>query len=191
MHSIPETSQYFVRVCRLHPSVGRAKLRLAMTIREIKPDVDCDSLLAGAQFADAFRVTVAYAGLDARAAAERMFSRNPRWVQSLLNLRNAIVAPFGLKTSGTNDARNRGVIGLFPVLSETPQRLVAGFNDHHLDFRVVVDVLPAGGGREVTATTLVLTHNWFGRIYLAAIMPFHRMIAKTLLKQVCQVPASH
>ena len=31
---------------------------------------------------------------------------------------------------------------MFPVLSETPERLVAGFNDHHLDFRVVVDVLP-------------------------------------------------
>jgi hypothetical protein len=26
-----------------------------------------------------------------------------------------------------------------------------------------------------------------GRAYLTAIMPFHRMIAKTLLKQVCQV----
>ena len=162
-----------------------------MTIREIKPDVDCNSLLAGAQFADAFRVTVADVGLDARGAAERMFSRNPRWVQSLLDLRNAIAAPIGLKTSGANDATPQGMIGLFPVLSETPQRLIAGFNDHHLDFRVVVDVLPAGGAKEVTATTLVLTHNWFGRAYLTAIMPFHRMIAKTLLKQVCQVPAPH
>jgi hypothetical protein len=170
-----------------------------MTIREIKPDVDCESLLAGAQFADAFRVTVADTSLDARHAAERMFSRNPRWVQFLLDLRNAIVAPLGLKTSGADgvsaqamtQGMTRGMIGLFPVLSETPERLVAGFNDHHLDFRVVVDVLPAGGGREVTATTLVLTHNWFGRAYLTAIMPFHRMIAKTLLKQVSQAPASY
>jgi hypothetical protein len=155
-----------------------------MTIREISPDIDRDSVLAGAQFADAFRVTVADASLDARAAAERMFSRNPRWVQSLLNLRNAIVAPFGLKSSGANDASTRGMIGLFPVLSETPQRLVAGFNDHHLDFRVVVDVAPADHGQQVTATTLVLTHNWLGRAYLGVIMPFHRMISKTLLGQV-------
>ncbi|HET7886904.1 MAG TPA: DUF2867 domain-containing protein [Bradyrhizobium sp.] len=162
-----------------------------MTIREIKPEVDREGLLAGAQFADAFRVTVADTGLDARRAAERMFSRNPRWVQSLVDLRNAIAAPFGLKTSGANDATRLGMIGLFPVLTETPERLVAGFNDHHLDFRVVVDVLPAAGaGREVTATTLVLTHNCFGRAYLAAIMPFHRMIAKTLLKQVDRAPAS-
>ena len=157
-----------------------------MMIREIRPDVDCDSLLAGAQFADAFRVTVAGATLDARAAAERMFLRNPRWVQSLLDLRNAIVAPFGLKTSGADDTTTHGMIGLFPVLSETPERLVAGFDDHHLDFRVVVDVAPAERGQEVTATTLVLTHNWLGRAYLSVIMPFHRMIAKTLLKQVGQ-----
>ncbi|HZR74329.1 DUF2867 domain-containing protein [Bradyrhizobium sp.] len=160
-----------------------------MMIREIRPDVDRDSLLAGAQFADAFRVTVSDARLDARAAAMRMFSESPRWVQALLDLRNRIVAPFGLKTSGEREATSRGMIGLFPVLSETPQRLVAGFNDHHLDFRVIVDVVPSGGAKDVTATTLVLTHNWFGRAYLTAIMPFHRMIAKTLLKQV-SVPAS-
>jgi Protein of unknown function (DUF2867) len=159
-----------------------------MMIREVEPNVDRERVLAGAQFADAFRVTVAGASLDARAAAERMFSRNPRWVQSLLNLRNAIVAPFGLKTSGANDASTRGMIGLFPVLSETPQRLVAGFNDHHLDFRVVVDVLPAGDGREVTATTLVLTHNRLGRAYLAVILPFHRLITKSLLGQILQAP---
>jgi uncharacterized protein DUF2867 len=166
-----------------------ATLRLAMTIREIKPDVDRDSVLAGAQFADAFRVTVQDAGLDARSAAERMFSNSPRWVEALVDLRNRIVAPFGLKTSGKDEVEAGGMIGLFPVLSETPERLVAGFDDHHLDFRVVVDVAPAGRDREVTATTLVLTHNWFGRAYLAAIMPFHRMIAKTLLGQVLQAPA--
>jgi hypothetical protein len=160
-----------------------------MMIREIRPDVDRGSLLAGAQFADAFRVTVPEAGLDARSAAERIFSRSPRWVEMLLELRHRIVAPFGLKTSAAHEAKAFGMVGIFPVLSETPERLVAGFNDHHLDFRVVVDVLPARSGREVTATTLVLTHNWLGRAYLTAIMPFHRMIAKTLLKQVCQTPA--
>jgi uncharacterized protein DUF2867 len=162
-----------------------------MTIREIKPDVDRDSLLAGAQFADAFRVTIADAGLNARGAAERIFSESPRWVEALLDLRNKIVAPLGLKTSAEREARSGGMVGMFPVLSETPERLVAGFNDHHLDFRVVVDVAPAGGGQEVTATTLVLTHNWFGRAYLMAIMPFHRLIARTLLGQVCQVPHSN
>jgi hypothetical protein len=157
-----------------------------VTIREIEPDVDRARVLAGAQFADAFRVTVIDAKLDARAAAERIFSRNPRWVQMLIDLRNAIVAPFGLKTSGKDEAKAGGMVGLFPVLSETPGQLIAGFNDRHLDFRVVVDVAPVDGSpdQEVTATTLVLTHNRLGRAYLAAITPFHRVIARTMLAQV-------
>lgn len=167
---------------------GGAQNFVAMTIREIEPDVDRDSVLAGAQFADAFRLTVTDVKLDARSAAERIFSRNPRWVQALLDLRNKVVAPFGLKTSGEGDASTGGMIGLFPVLSETPQRLVAGFNDHHLDFRVVVDVAPADRGQDVTTTTLVLTHNWVGRAYLTVILPFHRLIAKSLLRQVCLAP---
>jgi uncharacterized protein DUF2867 len=152
--------------------------------REIKPEVDRDSVLAGAQFADAFQITVADANLNARGAAERMFSRSPRWVEMLLGLRNMIAAPAGLKTSGEGEPNTGGVIGLFPVLSETPDRLIAGFDDHHLDFRVVVDVAPEDGNRKVTTTTLVLTHNRLGRLYLAAILPFHRLIAKSLLRQV-------
>jgi len=165
-------------------------MNLATNMREIRPDVDRDSVLPGAQFADAFRVTVADADLDARSAAERIFSRNPRWVDALLRLRHMIVAPFGLKTSGVGEPNAHGMVGIFPILSETPGRLIAGFDDHHLDFRVVVDVAPAGTGRDVTATTLVLTHNRFGRAYLAFIMPFHRLIAKTHLRQVGLNPAS-
>ena len=77
-------------------------------------------------------------------------------------------------------------IGIFPVVSETPDRLVAGFNDRHLDFRVVVDVVGADGSRHVTATTLVLTHNLLGRTYLAIIMPFHRLIVPAMLRQVAR-----
>ena len=155
-----------------------------MTVREVTPEIDPATLLAGAQFIDAYRVAVDGAALDARKAAERMFARGPRWIETLLRLRNLVVAPFGLKTSGEGEPATGGMIGIFPVVSETPERLVAGFNDHHLDFRVVVDVAPKGGGQEVTTTTLVLTHNWLGRTYLAVIMPFHRLIARVMLQQI-------
>ncbi|MDH8447809.1 DUF2867 domain-containing protein, partial [Klebsiella pneumoniae] len=65
----------------------------------------------------------------------------------------------------------RESIGPFPVISETPQRLVAGFDDKHLDFRIVVDVTGGAGGRQVSATTLVKTNNSLGRVYLTIIMP--------------------
>jgi hypothetical protein len=157
-----------------------------MKIREVAPEVDSGALLAGAQFVDAYRVALDGTALDARQAAEKMFARGPRWIEALLRLRNAIVAPFGLKKSGANEPAPGGMIGIFPVLSETPQRLVAGFNDHHLDFRVVVDVAPAEAGQQVTTTTLVLTHNLLGRAYLAIILPFHRLIARVMLRQVAE-----
>ncbi len=155
-----------------------------MRVDEVEPNVDHAALLPGAQFVDAFRIAVAGPALDARNAAQRMMGRSPRWIETLLSLRNAVVAPFGLKTSGAGEPAAGGVIGIFPVLSETPDRLVAGFNDSHLDFRVVVDVSSSGQGQQVTATTLVRTHNRLGRAYLAIILPFHRLIVPTLLRQV-------
>jgi Protein of unknown function (DUF2867) len=155
-----------------------------MTVHEITPTVDADALLAGAQFADAFRIEINDREIDARRAAERMMARQPRWAEALVSLRNFLVAPLGLKTSGATPTAPRDMIGIFPVVSQTPDRLVAGFNDKHLDFRVVVDVTPPTGVRQITATTLVLTHNRLGRTYLAIILPFHRLIVPALLRQV-------
>jgi Protein of unknown function (DUF2867) len=157
-----------------------------MKVHEVAPDVDPSPLLAGALLVDAYRVAVDGHALDARTAAEKIFARSPRWIEALLRLRNLVVAPFGLKTSGRGEPASGGLVGIFPVVSETPQRLVAGFNDHHLDFRVVVDVAAVADGQEVTTTTLVKTHNWLGRIYLIVIMPFHRLISRTLLRQVTE-----
>ncbi len=155
-----------------------------MTVRETTPAADTDALLAGAQFADAFCIEIGDRDLDARRAAERMMARQPRWAEALLSLRNLLVAPLGLKTSGAGPGVPRDMIGIFPVVSQTPNRLVAGFNDRHLDFRVVVDVSAPGDIRQVTATTVVKTHNRLGRAYLALIMPFHRLIVPALLRQV-------
>ncbi|OKO73084.1 DUF2867 domain-containing protein [Bradyrhizobium sp. NAS96.2] len=155
-----------------------------MRVDEITPNVDSDALLAGAQFIDAFRIATTDPGLDARHATEAMVARWPRWFEWLIALRNLLVAPLGLKTTGATEGVDRDMIGIFPVVSETPERLVAGFNDKHLDFRLVVDIAPAGSARSITATTLVLTHNWFGRAYLAVIMPFHRLIVPVMLRKV-------
>jgi hypothetical protein len=157
-----------------------------MKVQEVAPDTNTAPLLAGAQFADAFRIDVEGAHLDARRAIVLITSRSPRWVETLTRLRNLLVGPFGLKTSGETETPRRETIGLFPVLAETPDRMIMGFNDKHLDFRVVVDVVPPGSvpSQQVTLTTLVKTHNRFGRIYLAIITPFHRLIAPAMLRRV-------
>jgi hypothetical protein len=155
-----------------------------MNIREVEPEVDAGGLLAGAQFIDAFSITVDGTALDARHAAEKMLTHGPRWIETLIRLRNRLVQPFGLKTPAPTETASSVAIGIFPVLSETPDRLIAGLDDKHLDFRLVVDIATSGRGQRVTATTLVLTHNLLGRTYLAIILPFHRLIVRTLLRQV-------
>ncbi|MES2602255.1 MAG: DUF2867 domain-containing protein [Pseudomonadota bacterium] len=159
-----------------------------MTVRafnvSFEPDSAMKGLLPGAQFGDSFRVAVNDDTLDARQAAERMFLRLPGWIDGLMKLRNLVVAPLGLKTPSHTQTIVADSIGPFPVISDTPQRLVAGFDDKHLDFRVIVDVSGNAPSREVTATTLVMTHNLLGRVYLATIMPFHRIIVPAMLRQV-------
>jgi len=150
----------------------------------VEPNIDIGPLLAGAQFSDAYSIVIDDTKLDARRAAKRFLGHRPRWIEMLLALRNRLVKPLGLKTPDPTGIGAANAIGIFPILSETPDRLVAGFNDSHLDFRVVVDVTPSGQGQRVTATTLVLTHNLLGRVYLAIILPFHRLVVRSMLRQV-------
>ncbi|NVN85612.1 MAG: DUF2867 domain-containing protein [Rhodopseudomonas sp.] len=153
-----------------------------MQVEAVEPNVDADTLLPGSQFIDAYSVASHDATLDARHAAIRMIEHGPPWIDALMALRNVIVAPFGLKTPGPGNSIASNNIGVFPVLSETPDRIVAGFDDIHLDFRIVVDV--GAPGRRVTATTLVRTHNWLGRSYLATIIPFHRLVVRSMLRRL-------
>ena len=155
-----------------------------MKVDSVEPDVNTGTLLVGAQFSDAFSITINHAALDARSAAEKMLAHSPRWIATLMALRDILVTPFGLRTSSSSNRFPANRIGIFPVLSETSARLIAGFDDKHLDFRVVVDVTPSEPDQRVTATTLVLTHNRLGRAYLAIILPFHRLVVRSMLRQV-------
>ena len=161
-----------------------------MSVQALAPEATTAPLLTGADFADAYSLIVDGPALAASAAAQRIFSRTPRWIGALLALRNRLVALIGLKGTGASvfdeeaPAQERRRIGFFPVVSERPERVVMGFDDWHLDFRVVVDVRALGADRQrVTATTLVRTHNWVGRAYLTVITPFHRVIVRAMLAQ--------
>ena len=154
------------------------------TVHEVTPDVDAGTVLAGAQFMDSFRVGIGAAAVNAREACTRMVLHGPRWIDALLRLRNIAVAPFGLKTSGAGEPAPGGLIGLFPVVSETPERLVAGFDDYHLDFRLVVEIAGHAAARRVTSTTLVRTHNLLGRTYLALITPFHKLVVRGMMRRI-------
>ena len=146
---------------------------------------DYAGIVPGANFFYSFAIEIAGEQLDARTAAERVMSRRPAWVDWLLALRNILVGPFGLKTGPVDMPADQEVIGLFPLISESPSTVVLGLDDRHLDFRLVVKVDALSGSRQsISASTLVATHNLLGRAYLATIMPFHRVIVPAMLARV-------
>lgn len=139
------------------------------------------SVLADADWADCWALAVPYDGFSALEAAERMLGNPPAWVRALMSSRNRIVSPFGLRTAGLA-VDSDGSVGGFPVVSERDDRVVLGFDDKHLDFRIVVDVVPvSAAASRVSVTTLVRRHNLFGRLYIAAVTPFHRIIVRSTL----------
>ena len=74
---------------------------------------------------------------------------------------------------------------MFPVISNEPDEIVLGFDDRHLDFRIVVQTETIDSERTaVRMMTLVNRHNLLGRVYLAVIMPFHKLIVGTTLSRI-------
>ncbi len=103
----------------------------------------------------------------------------------LMRLRDTLVGPLGLKTSGPERPGELRFLpgerlGLFTLYERTPRSLLLGADDRHLDFRVCLSV-PGDG--HATLTTLVRFHNGWGRAYFFFIRPFHALVARRLLRR--------
>ena len=141
--------------------------------------------LPAADWGDAYRVSVARPYKNARAAGEAAFATFPPWVYGLMAVRNAAVAPFGLK-AGKGREFDGDRVGFFPVIAQTDDRLVVGLNDRHLDFRCVLELETCDYRQDATITTVLKRHNFLGRAYLAVIAPFHRAILRLTMKRLAR-----
>lgn len=103
----------------------------------------------------------------------------PKWITALMTLRNAIVGPLGLKTDELGEGQDR----LFPITYEDTDQLILGADDSHLNFRISI---VRSDGR-IHMATWVHRNNTLGRIYLAVIMPFHKLIVRNCVNRI----ASH
>ena len=103
----------------------------------------------------------------------------------LMRLRDALVRPFGLKTTPRGPRRlSRFLkgerIGLFTVFERSAVELLVGEDDRHLDFRVCLRVT---GDGQATLATLVRFNNGWGRAYFTLIRPFHGFVVKGMLRR--------
>ncbi|CAN5372190.1 hypothetical protein BH11PSE9_BH11PSE9_36290 [soil metagenome] len=145
-------------------------------------------LYADADLLDAFAIQLpAKANDDLEVLARTAFEHQAGWIRALTHVRDVVMATFGVKSSravGIAGAERGPVIGYLPLLSKSPTELVLGADDRHLDFRVTIQLrTDAANGRELLAGTVVHCHNRLGRIYLATIAPFHRVIVQANLER--------
>lgn len=118
-----------------------------------------------------------------RELAARTLANPPTWQRALIALRDAMVTPFGVKTSDTvrttQDGHKR--VDFFPVHWESTDEIVLGADDRHLDFRLSLLRRRSPIGTLLIATTVVRTHNLLGFAYLNAVRPFHYLVVRTNL----------
>ena len=121
------------------------------------------------------------------AAVLESFMRNPpQGVTRLMQLRNKMVRPWGLRTSSLgcpvssllSSERENLFAGRFPVLAQavsaTRAQVLLGADDKHLRFRSVVGVeIIDQNVVQITLGTRVQCKNRFGRLYMALIHGVH------------------
>lgn len=126
-------------------------------------------------------------------AYEAVFGTAPSWVRGLMAVRGLVAGAAGLKhvaahsplaSSGTHFSYQVGQrVGLFTVQANEPNELIVGDDDRHLNFRISILRSTIDGAETVTISTAVQIHNMLGRVYMAAVKPFHRVIAKSMLQR--------
>lgn len=139
-------------------------------------------------YLDSFAVRMSKPTDDIVALYAAALGHLPRAFKHLLVIRSALVRPFGLSGVSRDDLaqpidtkRAYAIgdrIGRWTLFQKHPGELIAGADDRHLDFRVS---LFRDGGDRVVLSTAIMTHNALGRLYLTAILPFHRFGVATLL----------
>ncbi|MEO1749157.1 MAG: DUF2867 domain-containing protein [Pseudomonadota bacterium] len=159
-------------------------MRMGGEVKEISVPLPHPAL-PGSDWADAYQIVVEQTYASAREAGDAIIASFPSWTSSALALRQVLVTPFGLK-GPADEARAEDRLGIFPVCAETTNQLVAGIDDKHLDFRIIIDLKELDTGQSVTLTTAIKRHNFLGRSYLLAVMPFHRQIISSALTKLAK-----
>jgi hypothetical protein len=150
------------------------------------------SLLAKADFYDAYTAILTDTTLTPTEIFLRAASATPPWVSTLMSIRNRIVKLFGLKDVGHLVASSRKPaalyevgdrLGIFNIFCKTEDELVLGIDDRHLDVRVSVLKPRADASQHYVVSTVVSVHNWLGHVYMAPVGRIHPLVVRALMRR--------
>jgi hypothetical protein len=159
-------------------------------------NVPADSALHAMQpdadYWDAYEVALSGTPPSALQAYLEITACTPKWIDSLMSVRNAVVRLLALKDVGKlgnlpplSAAAGLGPgdkVGIFTIRSVCDKEVVLEILDSHLD--VVVSVYRHEGmPARLTVSTMVFYHNWIGRLYMVPVAPMHRIVVRAILSQ--------
>ncbi len=157
------------------------------------------SLVQGASFYDAWRITSNNVNRSALEHFLAAVEKTPRWVNAAMNARNRIVRLVGLKHLGALDdldiARKPEAykpgdrVGIFTLFENSFDEVLLGDRDKHLNVVLSVHrkLLSGGDAVAVTLTTVVHVKNLLGRLYMLPVTPLHRRIVPAVMARLAVV----
>jgi len=120
-------------------------------------------------------------------------SSRPFWADILMQIRNILVKPFGLKT-GIKDKMVQPVsainlskgnkISFFEVLESNDEEVVLIASDKHLTACLSIKIKKNHDQYEIFLSTIVKFHNYLGHVYFFFVKPFHILIMRAMLNRM-------
>ncbi|MFZ6766510.1 DUF2867 domain-containing protein [Undibacterium sp. Di26W] len=153
----------------------------------LMPDV-----VHAAYYRDSYRTELCRCELSVIDAFHGIFMHRPTWMKLVILSRNYLASMFGVAVadraeimhpSMRSDYKVGEKIGAWPIFFLSSDELVAGRDNSHLDFRLSIVRVEEEQTVAIVVSTVCLTHNWFGRVYIQLIRPFHRWGLKYLIRQ--------
>lgn len=120
-----------------------------------------------------------------------LFSKRSAWLSAAFWVRDQISALAGVtKIKGFGDKRAATPpaagdhLDFFLVEHIEDRELVLTSRDKHLSVMTTISVDAANEGALVRITSSVITHNWFGNLYMLPVGPAHKFISWLMLRNV-------
>ena len=155
-----------------------------ITVSFLPNSSNANSFISKIDFVDSYKIEL-LKDEEIKEIYLKLLSNNSTLIKSLMSFRNKIMSLFGFKTeikhsNNIKDIQVGNKVGFFTIYYIDEHEIIAGEKDKHLDFCVSFykkDV-------NLTVTTLVQYNNFFGKIYMNLVKPFHKFVVKNMLKNL-------
>lgn len=134
-------------------------------------------------FRDALVAKATHNHLSPSQTQHAIFAYLPQWVNGLMRVRNCIVSVFGFKV-GKDSLRPESSelsvgdrAGFLTISEKFEDEIISYAEDKHMDFYISVAIKNGN----IVVSTLVNQKTLIGRMYVNLILPFHYIIARTVI----------